>query len=363
MWRLFSRAAAMVCAAVLFSGVMTLNIAYAGQKLSGPFAYENLAVYFIHGESAKGPVPLTLEEALANGRARLFETGNVQMLNIENLGDEEIFIQAGDIVKGGKQDRVLSVSMLVPGKSGAIPISAFCVEQGRWARRGQEDPTRFASASSAMPTREGKIALRAASVPPPAGDERGERRDGLARAASPQSEVWNEVSRAQQRLHGNVGADVAHSDSPSSLHLSLENRKLKDAQAGYVSALKSAGEKQDDIVGYALAVNGKINSAEIYSSNGLFRKVWSKQLDAGATEALSLKDAPRSETPKIEAVTAFLEDAERGKASVHNVAADTRLELRQAAAAAMYETQEARGRSHAVVSERRYFHRSYLRKD
>lgn len=184
----------MVCATVLSSGVINLNMAYAGQKITGPFSYENLAVYFIHGESAKGPVPLTLEEALAKGTARLLETGNVQMLSIENFGEEEVFIQAGDIVKGGQQDRVLSVSLLVPAKSGAVPISAFCVEQSRWARRGQEDPTRFASASTAMPTRKGKLAMRAASAPADQAAamdviRSGQRLSHSGRSASPQLEV------------------------------------------------------------------------------------------------------------------------------------------------------------------------------
>lgn len=368
MRRLFSRAAAMVCAAVLFSGVINLNIAYAGQKLSGPFSHENLAVYFIHGESAKGPVPLTLEEALANGKARLFETGNVQMLNFENLGEDEVFIQAGDIVKGGRQDRVLSVSMLVPGKSGAVPISAFCVEQSRWAQRGKEDPTRFATAAAAMPTVEAKRAMRAASTPvePVVGEEiapSGRRNlRGNPSRSNPQGEVWNEVARAQERLSASVGAQVRHAESESSLQLALENRTLKEAQQNYVNALKAKAEGGDDIVGYAVAVNGNIKSAEIYASNGLFRKMWSKQLEAGAVEALSLKDAPRVETPKAEAVTAFLEEAEKGTATVQSVAADTRLEVRQAAASTMFEAQMPASRSKTVHAERGFFHRSILSK-
>ncbi len=372
MWRSFSRAAAMVFAAVILCGVANLNIAYAGQKLSGPFTHENLAIYFVHGESAKGPVPLTLEEALAKGSARLFETGNVQMLNVENLGDEEVFIQSGDIVKGGRQDRVLSVSLLIPPKSGTIPISAFCVEQGRWAKRGQEDATRFASASTSMPTVEAKRAVRAASIPAPDIDDLNSLAgrvplvgDSMRRSGgtnNPQGQVWNEVAEAQRKLSDNVGAQVRSAESESSLQLALENQKLKDAQSKYVSALKIEGEKADDVVGYVVAVNGKINSAEIYSSNGLFRKMWNKQLEAGATEALSARNAPRNETPKLEAVTVFLDEAEKGKATMQNVAGDSRLEVRSAPMAMMFEAQETRGSSTAVMSERRYFHRSILSK-
>src|SRR5215207_8148240 len=119
------------------------------RKVSGPHVHENLAIYFIHGNSADGPAPLTLSEALAKGRVQVIETGRVNELQIENTGDEEVFVQAGDIVKGGKQDRVLTVSLVLPPRSGAVPIASFCVEQGRWSARGGEDNARFASAAEA----------------------------------------------------------------------------------------------------------------------------------------------------------------------------------------------------------------------
>src|SRR5262245_52474310 len=93
-----------------------------GTRPSGPFTDENLAVYFVHGTSAAGAVPLTLQEALAKGQVQVVETGRVNELQIENTGGEQVFIQAGDIVKGGKQDRVLTVSLLLPASSGLVPI-------------------------------------------------------------------------------------------------------------------------------------------------------------------------------------------------------------------------------------------------
>ena len=108
-----------------------------GMRVSGPHAHENLAVYFVHGASAAGAVPLTLQEALAKGSVQVIETGHVNELQIENTGAEQVFVQAGDIVKGGKQDRVLTVSFLLPAKSGACrsPRSASSRAAGRRAAR------------------------------------------------------------------------------------------------------------------------------------------------------------------------------------------------------------------------------------
>src|SRR5262249_30441907 len=121
-------------------------------RISGPYVHENLAVYFVHGSNAARPVPITLQEALAKGDVKVIETGRVNELMIENGGGEQIFIQAGDIVKGGKQDRVLTVSLVLPPRSGRVPIDSFCVEQGRWSARGSEDQGKFSSARDAMPS-------------------------------------------------------------------------------------------------------------------------------------------------------------------------------------------------------------------
>jgi ARG/rhodanese/phosphatase superfamily protein len=147
-----------LCFASLSLGLSTL--AGAGTQVSGPVAHDNLAVYFVHGSAAQGAVPMTLEEALAMGRVKVSEIGSVNELTVENVGDDEVFVQAGDIVKGGRQDRVLSVDLLLPPHSGRVFIAAFCVEPGRWSARGQEDPRQFSTSAAAMPSHEAKLAIQ-----------------------------------------------------------------------------------------------------------------------------------------------------------------------------------------------------------
>src|SRR6185369_17077443 len=130
-------------------------------QVSEPVRHANLAVYFIRGVSSPGAVPLTLEEALAKGVAQVRETSNVNSLEIENTGDAPVFVQAGDIVKGGKQDCSLMVSLLLPPKSGRIPIASFCVEHGRWSQRENEDAGKFSASTSSVPSREMKLAMQA----------------------------------------------------------------------------------------------------------------------------------------------------------------------------------------------------------
>src|SRR5262249_9323821 len=94
-------------------------------KLEGPFTEGNLTVFLIHGkDKISGTTFLTLQEALVQKKVIVRETGSVNELSIENISREEIYVQSGDIVKGGKQDRMLVVDLILSPKSGQIPIAA-----------------------------------------------------------------------------------------------------------------------------------------------------------------------------------------------------------------------------------------------
>jgi len=319
---------AIACAgplAIAFAQGVAAQTAAASGRVTAPVAHDNLAFYFLRGSSAPGPVPLTLAEALGRGGITVHETGNVSQLQVENTGEDSVFIQAGDIVKGGQQDRVLTVSLLLPPKSGKLPIGAFCVEQGRWAARGKEDVKRFASAEQSVPSREAKLVMLAPvkprAEPAPTAGANPVRQGNVpqapltapSRSDNRQSEVWANVGKIQDKLSANLNATVAAAQSASSLQLSLENEKLSKARAGYTSALSGAVDGKPDIVGVVIAINGRLSSAEVYPSNGLFRKMWPKLLDAGATEAIADKAEKVDALPTTAQVLAFLDAADAGK--------------------------------------------------
>src|SRR5205809_4571600 len=130
-------------------------------KITGPHVHENLAIFLIHGEDrATGKNWLTLQEALEKKKAVVRETSNVNELIIENTGDDTtIYVEAGDIVKGGKQDRCIGNDLVI--ESGVkTPVGAFCVEHGRWTRRGSESAAYFASANDRAPSKQLKLAVK-----------------------------------------------------------------------------------------------------------------------------------------------------------------------------------------------------------
>ena len=343
--RLSALAATCVAVSMLFSGAVGATPNTEPVRLTGPVSHDNLAIYFVHGVSKSGPVPLTLAEAMAKRVVQVRETGNVNSLEIENLGDRDVFVQAGDIVKGGQQDRTLTVSLLLPPKSGRIPIASFCVEHGRWSARAGEDVRTFSTSAVTVSSREMKLAMQA-----PASATSG---SGALDTGDRQQKVWDGVRREQQKLSAATGANISAPASATSLQLALENKKLAETRNAYVAALKPAGEQGDDIVGYVFAVNGKINSAEIYASNGLFRKMWPKMLDASATEAIGQKHESKDAAPTVDAVTAFLAGVDGGRASEKPLNFGVRRVTRETAQAVMFETAPAAAP---------WVHRSYLAK-
>jgi hypothetical protein len=327
-----------------------------GTRVSGPIVHDNLAIYFVHGAPSRGAVPLTLQEALAKGTVKVREIGSVNELTIENTGADEVFVQAGDIVKGGRQDRVLSVDLLLPPRSKRVSIAAFCVESGRWTARGGEDGSHFSSAAATMPSHEAKEAMRNYMAELPLVGmmlDPGSSYAGSATTGERQQEVWSAVSKTQDKLSRSVGAPVAAAASPSSLQLSLENDKLREAQGAYIGALQGAGEADADIVGYVFAINGKIDSGDVYTSNGLFRKMWSKLLAANVTQAIGAKDAAGAAAPSVQEVEAFLAKASTGAKAERAVNADVHLAIFDGDASSYAETRRSDGS---------WVHRNYLAK-
>jgi hypothetical protein len=311
-------------------------------RLGEPITYQNLTIYPLRGSIPAKPSNLvTLQDAMAARLVRVHETGDVNSLQVENLSDKEIFIQAGDIVKGGKQDRVLSVDLVLPPKSGKVALDAFCVEQGRWSGRGGEASDAFGSSTTALPSKSIKLATR-----PQSGG-------GGRNTGRPQQQVWAGVQETQRKLADNVGAPVAAKPSPTSLQLTMENDTLKAKTAAYEKAFADMLRSTPDAVGYVMAINGKINSADIYDSPVLFQRMWPKLLNAAAIEALSEHNDQPVPAVAPETVTAFLDQFAALPAKSHQVSPRAKVLTRENANGIASDTQLTDG---AIV------HRNYLAK-
>jgi hypothetical protein len=305
-------------------------------RLSGPFTHRNLSIFLVHGKNlTKSKTFLTLQEALVQKKVVVYETKSVNELAIENFSNEEVYVQAGDIVKGGQQDRMIGVDLIVPPRSGKLPISAFCVEHGRWSGRGNERAAVFSSSSDAVATKEIKLA---------------------AKRENSQGGVWESVTVAQNKLSQNVGTRVNSPVSASSLQLAVENGKVQDTADIYIKALSGIVNRSDDVIGYVFAINGKVNSADVYASNVLFKKLWPKLLKANAIEAIAELQREKFAPASAESVQGFLSESEKAHGSDKDVNGRVNLLTREDDENILFETRDR-------AAKGAWVHRNYIKKN
>ena len=221
-----------------------------------------LAVLWLHGvESPAVAAITTLDEARAAGTLLLTERENptVPHVTVENRGKAPVLLLAGEILVGGKQNRVLREDLLVPPRSGPLAIGVYCVEQGRWneGRRDFESKSTFAQS--------------------------GLRRELLSRAD--QGRVWQEVTRSTQ---------AAAAPSPTSSYQQVYEQPAVRAHLGdaerALDARPAAGA-----VGAAVFVGTNLSGIDVFGDAGLFGRQWRKLLRAHAVAAYGRPDTPAPE--------------------------------------------------------------------
>lgn len=308
-------------------------------RLSGPYTHENLTVFLVHGKDQTTRTFLTLEEALAQKKVRVYETKEVNELAIRNLSNQDVYVQSGDIVRGGDQDRMISVDFIVPPRSGRMPIAAFCVESGRWNRRGREDSSSFSSSANSVALKDLKLA---------------------AKSEKSQQAVWDNVKVAQGKLAANVVTSKAApsniENATASYDISVEDSNVKEATAKYINALAGIVRSKPDVIGYVFAINGEVNSADIYASRALFIKLWPKLLKSSAVESIAeLKKDFQPKPVTDETIRGFLGDSEKATAEAKQVTPRVKLVTREDDKNAFFETIDSQQKDGWV-------HRNYIRK-
>ena len=226
-----------------------------GQLVLGPAATHGaLSALWLLGGSPKTAGPLeiaTLDEARARGALTVVERdqASVPELIAENRGKTHVLLLAGEILVGGKQNRVLREDLLLPPRSGPRNIAVYCVEQGRW-NEGRKD---FESRSSVVqPSVRSKVLRRAE-----------------------QGRIWSDVASASRQLQAPspTGSYQAVYDAPDvRLHLEQATRGLEGAAP--------AGA-----VGAAVFVGPSLVGVDTFHGDGLFAREWPKLLRAYALDA------------------------------------------------------------------------------
>jgi hypothetical protein len=303
--------------AVLFTGFAVISAAFAGDagslpatsndyKILAPITHGDLTIFpVVSAKSHDTSDFITLDEGIRSGDVVVTEVGNlhstmrrrppyqtrpyqgaeVNRLVLVNNSKHPLILLAGEVVTGGKQDRVVSKDRIVPAESDPVDLAVFCVEHGRWI----ESSTKFDTHASVM--LQPSVRMK-------------------AMADQDQQKVWDEVANSRKNMSGamlhapsaglstaEVTSAQAQIDNTSSYAKARENGVVQKQiesiaapmQKSYESVIKQL--RNQNAVGVVVAVKGHIVWADMFASSALLAKYWPKLLDSYATEALTMPGA------------------------------------------------------------------------
>ncbi len=268
--------------------------------------YENITLFPVVSSStasADTSMFLTLDEGLASGEVVVTEQGSsglirpergtpppdfnrgaaVNQLVLINRSNRPLLLLAGELVSGGKQDRIIGKDRIVPVGSEPLPLDVFCVEHGRWSSgsrfsaaktmvhpsvreqaavaKDQNDVWAAVRAGSTASGAAGRVSVPASAAPSINADSIRE----AVEVAAP-TQAYSKIYEG-----GRVGASV------DELVSQLERRFEKE----------TAGLKGERVVGVIVAYGDEVAWSDIFASPELFNHYWMKLLRSYSVEALA----------------------------------------------------------------------------
>ena len=221
-----------------------------GVKIGERRTYGGLTVFWLHALGGPTSPIRTLDEARTRGELTVTERDNasVSELTIANRGPVHVLVLAGEILLGGKQNRIVLEDVLVPPRSGPLTLPVYCVEQGRWAGEAKGFAPREMLAAPKL------------------------RSQVLER--SDQQRVWAEVHRYSQGL-----AAPSATQSYTAVHDKPEVQALqKDVETALGGKIAPGAQ------GAAVFVSDGFIGLDLFQDGSLFAREWPKLLRAGTIE-------------------------------------------------------------------------------
>jgi len=200
-------------------------------------------------------------------------SASVNKLYIQNISKDTIYIMAGEVVKGGKQDRVIAQDMIIPPNSKKIDLSVFCVEKGRWKYK---DKSKFDGYFSVASNNVRKTVIQKQN----------------------QSAVWEEVDKT-------VKKNKAESNTGAYTNLVNSENYQKDLKE-YLQFFNIAINNTDNCIGFVGVSGDKIIGCDIFATSELFKKQSEGILKGYITEAITSDSKPNVKFNEIEKYLNFI---------------------------------------------------------
>ncbi|MBV9074222.1 MAG: hypothetical protein JOZ10_11350 [Acidobacteria bacterium] len=276
-------------------------------KVLDPISHGNLTVFPVVASNTHDTTQfITLDEGIRSGEVVVTEAGRlgglirgphpripsgpqVNNLVLVNNSKRPLILLAGEIVTGGKQDRVVAKDRVVPAESDPVDLGVFCVEPGRWT----ETSTQFSTMKSQMAQPSVRRKAMVAQNQQQVWDSVGRANDAIAAAASP-------VPTGGPIYTPNGGQTVYAERGVTSYAKVFDEEKNKQwisqdaapVEQSYSSLIKRLRDQH--AVGVVVAVGGQLIWADLFASTDLLEKYWPKLVRSYAAEAITTHAATKS---------------------------------------------------------------------
>jgi hypothetical protein len=263
--------------------------------------YENISVFPVVVRATPDTSAfLTLDEGLASGQVQVTESGGtiirrsrdgrpvpmtggpqVNQLVLINRSSKPLVLLAGELVSGGKQDRIIAKDRIVPPGADPLPLDVFCVEHGRWSSGNAFSASKLivhpsVREKAAVDQKQDEVwsAVRSGTNAQP--EASGGARPGAAPAMTA-SELATVVTESRTQSYDKIY-------NRSRIGQSVE-AFAEEVQRRFARATK--GLKDERVVGVVIAYGGEVAWADAFASPQLFESYWPKLLRSYAVEALA----------------------------------------------------------------------------
>ena len=274
-------------------------------RLGAPFTHNNLTVFPVLADRSIASADLiTLDQGLRSGKVTITELGadgrsrtinrrqmsdgaEVNRLALTNKSGKPLVLIAGEMILGGKQDRIVGHDCIIEASNTPVPLDVFCVEHGRWSGGAAFGESRGV-ASGGDAGHDDAIRLSAPLALPNIREK--------AQAKKSQQEVWSAVAET-------VTVNAA-STSTGTLKSVYRDKRVNTKLDAYERVFKNK-LSADSVVGVVAVIGGRIVSADVFANHSLFQAYWPKILRSYALEAVSTTTAGAQQVSKGDA-EAFL---------------------------------------------------------
>ncbi|MCS7223216.1 MAG: hypothetical protein NZ959_01465, partial [Armatimonadetes bacterium] len=192
-----------------------------------------------------------------------------------------LFLMAGEVLLGGKQDRIVKDDTLIPPRK-TVKVAVFCVEPGRWAP--SESGMKFMASDALVAP---QVRLK-------------------AQWDESQSAVWEETERVQRMVPGLMRRGTSYRNV-------LDSPGVRKAIRQKIRRLKRALASDRRTCGLIVAINGQIRWMDLFANHSLLQKSLDRLLSAAVVQEMAEGRPAISRTPRISEAQDFLKRALTGR--------------------------------------------------